>query len=132
MILVDSSIWIESFRKGTSLHLDQVVNLEEIVVCLPILQEVLQGFRDESAFRRAHEAMLAFPIVESPLTLNLYEEAIGLYRLSRRNGLTVRSSIDCLIAACAIKNDLILYHGDRDYPMIAKISPLRQKNISIK
>ena len=67
MLLVDTSIWVEVFRRPPGLALADVADLEEVVTCLPIVQEVLQGFREEPAFRTAREAMLALPIVESPL-----------------------------------------------------------------
>lgn len=128
MLLVDSSLWIEIFRKPSRLDLHRVADLDEIVTCLPILQEVLQGFREEHAFRVAREAMLAFPIVESPLSLDLFEEAVQLYRAARRGGLTIRSSADCLIAACALRHGLTVLHHDRDFPMLARISPLTERD----
>ncbi len=79
-VLVDASVWIEVFRKPSRLQLDSVVDLDEIVTCLPVIQEVLQGFRDERAFRLARESMVAFPIVESPLRSEFFEEAAQLYR----------------------------------------------------
>ncbi|MBK7949055.1 MAG: PIN domain-containing protein [Deltaproteobacteria bacterium] len=127
MILVDTSVWIATFRIQNPLDLDEVLDFDEIVTCLPVVQEVLQGFRDEGAFRRAREAMLALPIVESPLGEEIVSTAVDLYRGARRSGLTVRSSIDCLIAACAIRNDLEILHRDRDYPMLARVSPLRHR-----
>ena len=62
---------------------------------------MLQGFRDDRAFRVARDAMLAFPIVEAPLETAAFEEAADLFRLARRAGVTVRSSVDCLIAVSA-------------------------------
>jgi predicted nucleic acid-binding protein len=52
-------------------------------------------------------------------------KAVDLYGQARRRGLTVRSSVDCLIAACAIRHDLELLHRDRDFPALAKVSALR-------
>jgi hypothetical protein len=52
-----------------------------------------------------------------------------LYRAARRAGFTVRSGVDCLIAACAIRHGLTVLHADRDYSVIAKISPLQERNI---
>lgn len=66
MVLVDTSVWIEVFKKRSRLDLTTVVDLDEVTVCLPVVQEVLQGFRDERPFNVAREAMLSFPIVESP------------------------------------------------------------------
>ena len=96
---------------------------------LPVLQEVLQGFRDDRAFRVARDAMLAFPIVEAPLEMAAFEDAVDLFRLARRAGVTVRSSVDCLIAVCAVRNDLTVLHHDRDFDQLARIAPLRARNV---
>ncbi len=129
MVLVDSSVWIEVFRKPPRIDLESAVNTEEIVTCLPVVQEVLQGFRDERAFTLAREAMLAFPIVESPLRAEVVLEAANLYRAARRAGLTVRSGVDCLIAACALRNGLSVLHHDRDFDLIARVSSLESRQI---
>jgi predicted nucleic acid-binding protein len=78
MILVDTSVWIEVFRKPGRVPVEDYLDLEEAVTCLPIIQEVLQGFRDQRAFQIAREAMCALPIVESPLRSVVYERAIDL------------------------------------------------------
>lgn len=127
MTLVDTSVWVQVFRRERPLDLTQLVAFDEVATCLPVVQEVLQGFRDEAVHRRALGAMLALPIVESPLRTELFLEAATLYRLGRRAGITVRSSVDCLIAACAIRSDLEVLHHDRDFPALARISTLRQR-----
>jgi predicted nucleic acid-binding protein len=93
-----------------------------------VIQEVLQGFADERAFRTAREAMRALPCVESPLSDTVVLEAVALYRATRRAGLTVRSSVDCLVAACALRNDLEVLHRDRDFAALATVSALRQRS----
>ena len=65
MRLVDTSAWIEIFRRPARLTIDQLGGLDEVVTCLPVVQEVLQGFDDERAYRTAREAMLSLPTVES-------------------------------------------------------------------
>ena len=132
MLLVDTSAWIELFRRPARVTIEQLGGLEDVVTCLPVLQEVLQGFRDEGAYRVAREALLALPIVESPLRSEVFEEAVDLYRRGRRAGLTVRSSVDCLIAACALRHDLTVVHRDRDFGALARISPLRQRDLGRK
>ncbi len=127
MVLVDTSVWVEFFRKPSRIELPSVVDLEEVVTCLPVLQEVLQGFREEAAFALARDAMLALPMVESPLRQEVFEEAVGLYRRARAQGLTVRSSVDCLIAACALRHGLTVLHHDRDFGFLARVSSLRVK-----
>ena len=130
MVLVDTSAWIEVFRRPQRLVIEDVVDFDEIVTCLPVVQEVLQGFNTEEAFRIGRDAMLALPIVESPLGQDVFLEGVDLYRRARRAGLTIRSGVDCLIAACAIRHDLTVLHGDRDYPALARISALRERSIT--
>ena len=129
MLLVDTSVWIEVFRRGATFQLESVADLEEVVTCLPVIQEVLQGFRDERAFHVARESLHALPIVESPLRRAVFDEAIDLYRRSRRAGVTVRSSVDCLIAACAVRHGLTVIHRDRDFGGLARVSALQARDI---
>jgi hypothetical protein len=128
VVLVDTSVWIEVFRKPPRIDLRRLVDQDDIVSCLPVYQEVLQGFREENAFRIAREAMAAMPMVESPLRLEIFGEAADIYRAARRAGLTIRSGVDCLIAACALRHDLEVLHLDRDFGAIAKVRPLRVRS----
>ncbi len=129
MVLVDTSVWIEAFRKSRPLRIESVVDPDDIVTCLFVIQEVLQGFRDEAAFRTAREAMFSFPVLDSPVPRSVFEDAAALYRSARRAGVTVRSSVDCLIAATAIRNQVEVLHRDRDFPAIARISSLRTRSV---
>ncbi len=129
MYLVDTSVWIEVFRRPARFDLESVVDLEEVVTCLPVLQEVLQGFRDDRAFRVARDALQALQMVEAPLGMAVFEQAVDLYRLARRAGATVRSSVDCLIAVCAVRNDLTLLHHNRDFDKLARVAPLRSRDV---
>jgi hypothetical protein len=130
MILVDTSIWIAMLRKKNPFRIEEAVEFDEIITCLPVIQEVLQGFREESIYRTARDAMLALPIVESPMEKSLFLEAAELYRSARRRGLTVRSSVDCLIAACALRHNVPVLHSDRDYNLLGEICPLKSRTIS--
>jgi len=125
VLLVDSSIWIEVFRRRDPLDLEAITPLVEIATCLPVIQEVLQGMRDEKQHDVARAAMLAFPIVESPLTTGVFLEAAALYRKGRKAGITIRSGVDCLVAVCALRNGLTVLHRDRDFDRIAEISRLK-------
>ena len=129
MILVDSSVWIEFFRRDSTLDLDGALDLDKVVVCLPVIQEVLQGFDDQRTYRPAREAMLAFPVVESPLSEEVHLLAVDLYRSARRAGHTVRSGVDCLIGARALRNSLTVAHHGRDFDALAKVSLLEVRRI---
>jgi predicted nucleic acid-binding protein len=132
VLLVDTSVWIEVFRKPARLDLERWADVDEVVTCLPIVQEILQGIADERAFQIAREAMLAFPIVESPMTPAVFEDAIALYRTARRAGVTVRSGVDCLIAACALRHSLTVLHHDRDFTALARVSALSERRVRVR
>ena len=129
MVLVDTSVWVEVFRRRPRVRLEEVVDFDEVVTCLPVVQEVLQGFRDERAFVTARDALRAFPVVESPLRADVFDDAISLYRAARRAGYTVRSGVDCLIAACALRNRLTVLHHDRDYDILTRVSALDARGV---
>lgn len=130
MVLVDTSVWIDVFRLGTAIRLDDLVEFDEVVTCLPVVQEVLQGFKDERAYRVARASLFALPILESPMSFAVFEEAADLYRRGRRAGRTIRSGVDCLVAACALRHDAEVLHRDRDFDALAAVSPLRARNIA--
>jgi predicted nucleic acid-binding protein len=127
VILVDTSVWIETFRRARPLDLEAIVPFHDMVTCLPVVQEVLHGARDERALQQAREAMLALPIIESPLSDAVVMDAVRLYRAARRRGVTVRSSVDRLIAACALRHDLEVLHRDRDFAALARVSALHER-----
>ena len=129
MILVDTSVWIEVFRREDPLDLAAFADFEEVATCLPVIQEVLQGFRDEAAFRAAREAMFHLPVVGSPLGEEVYRRAIDIYRTGRGTGTTIRSSVDCLIAALALGHDLEVLHRDREFGRIAGFTRLRHRDV---
>ena len=131
-LLVDTSAWVEVFRRPAPITLDAMVgDRDRIVTCLPVIQEVLQGFDDERAFRVAHTAMYSLPCVDSPLPPAAFDAAVDLYRRARRAGVTIRSSVDCLIAACASRHHLTVVHRDRDYAMLSTLAPFDDIDISV-
>ena len=122
MILADTSVWIEML--AGRLRPINAADLPAVVTCAPVVQEVLQGLRpgaDSEAFR---EAFLAVRMVSNPVALDLYLSAADIYRLGRRKGLTIRSGVDCLIAAIAIHNAIPVWHRDRDFGAIARYTAL--------
>jgi len=130
VVLVDTSVWIEVLRKARPLQLESQVDLDDVVTCLPVVQVVLQGIDREDNFRAASEAMWALPIVESPMRQEIVQDAVELYRRARRAGITVRSTVDCLIAACALRHDLTVLHVDRDFTQLARISHLSERRVT--
>jgi predicted nucleic acid-binding protein len=128
VILVDTSAWIAVLRRGGP-RLEDQLDFDDVVTCLPIVQEVLQGIDEERPFRQARGALLSLPIVESPLSLTVIDDAVDLYRRARGAGVTVRSSVDCVVAACAIRHRLTVLHDDRDYPKLARVSTLEVRSL---
>jgi len=129
VVLVDTSVWSEVCRRRRPLDLEALVDFDSVVTCLPVIQEVMQGFRDDRAFGIAQKAMENLPILENQLGLDVVQEAVDLYRTARKNGLTVRSSVDCVIAACALRNDCKVLHRDRDFRSLARVSRLRERGM---
>jgi predicted nucleic acid-binding protein len=131
VLLVDTSAWIEVFRRPARVSLDDISeDRDRIVTCLPVIQEVLQGFDDDRAHEIARLAMYALPCLEPSLTSGVFDRAIDIFRRARRMGMTVRSSVDCLIAACAVRHDAAVVHCDRDFGHIARVVSLRHVDLA--
>ena len=124
MILVDTSIWIELLSRKARLAVREE-DLLRFVTCGPIVQEVLQGLRPGSQSDAFREAFLAIPVLSDPIPLDLFVSASDIYRHGRTKGFTIRSSLDCLIAAIAIENRTPVWHRDRDFTAIARYTALR-------
>ncbi len=129
MYLVDTSAWIKHFAASDPFDLRVLCHPDDRVLCLPVYQEILQGIREERVFRQVRSILHAAVFVESPLEMEVFSEAAELYRAARRQGLTIRSSIDCINAVCALRHDLTVLHHDRDFPAISRVSALKEKNV---
>jgi predicted nucleic acid-binding protein len=129
MILVDTSAWIRVLNRPASNSYRLAVAGDEVVTCLPVMQEVLQGIDDVRAFHFAKAAFADIQILENPLTQSVFDEAVELYRIGRREGLTIRSSVDCIIAICAIRSDATILHVDRDFTHLSRISVLKEQRL---
>lgn len=125
MILVDSSVWIEVLRGNRRDDFARTTAGDEVATCLPVMQEVLQGIDREDAYHVAASAFADIRMLEDPLTREVFDSAIQLYRNARRSALTVRSGVDCLIAVCAMRNNATVLHSDRDFTHLARIAALR-------
>ena len=117
MWIVDSSVWIDYFNgvitPQTDL-LDAALGQQEIGLGDIILAEVLQGFRSQRDFERARDALLRFPIFTIGGVDIALKSAVN-FRLLRRHGVTVRKTVDRLIATFVIENGFSLLHSDRDF-----------------
>lgn len=132
MILVDTSAWIEFLRKtGHPVHLGLGRLLQQrapLATTEVVIMEVLAGARTGSDHARMHALLLALPRVRVR-GLPDFEAAAGLYRTCRRKGATVRTLIDCLIAAVAIRDRASVLHNDRDYDVLARHSKLKIERV---
>jgi len=121
MIAVDSSVWIDYFNGRPTPQADrlhQALGEEPIVIGDLVLTEVLQGFRSDRAFRRAHRLLRVFPVV-TMLGPVLAVNAARNYRTLRDAGVTVRKTIDVMIGTYCIEQKLPLLYSDRDFdPMV--------------
>jgi predicted nucleic acid-binding protein len=125
VILADSSFWID-FLIDPSRVPGAFKALTDLVTCGPVVQEVLQGLREDHPMRREfRQSFLELPRLSDPMPLDLFLEAAEIYHDGRRRGYTIRSSVDCLIAAIAIRNEVPLWHRDRDFDSIARYTRLR-------
>ncbi len=124
MILVDTSIWIRWFRGGPIQRPDPG-QMAGVATCSSILQELLQGFKDIPTYGKIRNELLALPRLTDPVPVEAFLEAAELYRLASRKGFTIRSSVDCLIAVTAMRNDVPVMHADRDFDVIARFTSLR-------
>ena len=129
MMLVDTSVWIELLN-GTLGSKVTEADLLDFVTCGPVLQEVLQGLRDDPASEALRESLLALPVLSDPVPTALFLSAAEIYRLGRAKGYTIRSSTDCLIAAIAIENAVPVWHKDRDFEAVARYTSLRIRRMS--
>lgn len=124
MILVDSSVWIDWFRGTPSPaadRLDALLGTADLVVGDLILTEVLQGFGDDGDFARAQAALAQFPLI-SIAGPDVALAAAQNFRRLRRLGLTVRKTIDTLIATRCLVDGLALLYSDRDFdPFVAHL-----------
>jgi len=129
MILVDTSAWVEILRGNRRHEFARATAGDEVVTCLPVIQEVLQGIDDNDAYHVAAAAFADIRTLEDPLTREIFESAIQLYRSARRSAVTVRSSVDCLIAVCAMRNGAVVLHSDRDFDHLARVTTLRVRRL---
>ncbi|MGK7896354.1 MAG: hypothetical protein AB4372_22745 [Xenococcus sp. (in: cyanobacteria)] len=90
--------------------------------------ELLQGCKNEQEWQKLSQ-YLSVQKYFIPDYTNIWVDGARLYFGLRRKGITIRSNIDCVIAICAINNNLLLYHCDRDFEQIAKHTVLKQHRV---
>ena len=126
MIMVDSSVWIDYFNGQVSpevVCLDNTLGIKPVVIGDNILTEVLQGFRGDKEYKKAKYLLTALPV------LQLSDEFLAVksaenYRLLRKQGITVRKTIDTIIATYCIEQNIPLLFSDKDFLPFVKLLSL--------
>lgn len=126
MLLIDTSVWIDVFRDRTGQvrqQLEQVIAEREVFLTRFTQLELLQGSLNEQEWSILSTYLEAQNYVE--LKPTAWQAAARIYYDLRRQGLTVRSPIDCCIAQSALENNFLLIHNDRDFETIAQVCSLQ-------
>ena len=120
-LMFDTSIWIDFFNgignDEVLLLTGYIENDYSIVLCPVIIQEILQGIKEDKSYKQLKEVLLSFNIIK----IDPVKAAIGaanIYRKLRKKGITIRKSNDCLIAYYALESDIKIIHKDRDFDLI--------------
>jgi len=127
MILVDSSVWIDYFRglaTPQADYLDALLGVDAVCIGDLILTEVLQGFVQDRDFDRAKAMLATLDVVELG-GRDVAVQAAANFRQLRRLGMTVRKTIDTVIATRCIRDDLALLYSDRDFDPFVRHLGLR-------
>jgi hypothetical protein len=126
MLLIDTSVWISVFRDRSGQVRQQLENLiaERAFFLTRFTQlELLQGSLNEQEWNLLSNYLATQDYVE--LSPSSWQKAARIYYDLRRQGLTVRSPIDCCIAQAALENNLLLIHNDRDFETVVQVRPLQ-------
>lgn len=125
MVLVDTSVLIDYFRgtKNEKVECFDKIILEGIPFGINnyIYLELLQGARDSKEFELLKAYLSTQKFYSTTGLIAFYENTAQLYRRCKKSGITVRSTIDVIIAQCAIQNHVKLLHNDRDFSLMASV-----------
>jgi predicted nucleic acid-binding protein len=129
MILVDTSVLIDFLKGARNDPSEQFRGLLEnripFGITALIYQEVLQGAKSEQEYAKLKNYLGTQRFYHPADPIRTYEEAARIYFDCRRAGITVRSTVDCLIARISIEHDLLLLHNDSDFEAMSRMVPLR-------
>jgi predicted nucleic acid-binding protein len=128
VIVVDTSVWIDVLNERGSPQALRCVELieggEPVALTDVVFTEILQGFRSEREARLVERHLRAFPVLRLD-GLDDFALAAELYRRARRAGVTIRKTLDCLIAAPCVRTGAPILHADADFDRLAECTPLR-------
>jgi len=127
LIIPDSSVWIPFFANMPGAAPEKLARLIEVeadvCICGPTLMELLQGVRHAAQKRKVSAALESFEFLAQGRETFLM--AGEIYRTCRAKGFTIRSSMDCLIAATALEHDAYVLHNDRNFDAMAQFFPIK-------
>jgi predicted nucleic acid-binding protein len=126
MLLIDTSVWISVFRDRTGQvrqKLETLIDDRAVFLTRFTQLELLQGSLNEKEWTLLSTYLETQDYVE--LSGDSWQTAARIYYDLRRQGLTVRSPIDCCIAQAALEHNLLLIHNDRDFETIAQVRSLK-------
>jgi len=125
MILVDTSVLIDFFRNIDNSATDKLTTIIELNIPFGITshiyQELLQGTATRKDFDTLKKYLATFTFYMAKDEKQSYEEAARIYFNCRKRGITIRSSIDCLIVQVVRENNLKLLHNDKDFENMKKV-----------
>jgi predicted nucleic acid-binding protein len=127
-LIFDTSVWIEFLGNkntpGANLLTSYISNDEQVLLIPTIIQEVLQGIREDIQYQKIKDSFSYFTVLQLP-PIQAAVGAAELYRMLRKKGLTIRKSNDCLIAYYAIEFSIPLVHSDNYFELIVQHSKLK-------
>lgn len=127
MIVVDTSVWVDVLNEVDTAKASRCVELIEdgapIALTEVVLTELLQGFRSDREATRVERHFRAFPILKLE-PIDDFVLAARLYRRARASGVTVRKTLDCLIAAPCVRSGVPILHADEDFDHLASCTAL--------
>ncbi len=115
--MVDSSVWIDYFNGKECpevVYLDTILGVKPVVIGDNILTEVLQGFKGDKEYKTAKQLLTALPVLQLSNKV-LAVKCADNYRALRKRGVTVRKTIDTIIATYCIEQNIKLLFTDRDF-----------------
>ncbi|MFZ1290786.1 MAG: PIN domain nuclease [Melioribacteraceae bacterium] len=130
MIFLDSTVLIDYFNGKNNWQvevLDSILGRELVVIGDYVLTEVLQGFKIDKDFQKAKTILLSFPCFEIG-GKEIAIKSANNFRLLRKKGVTIRKTIDAMIAIFCIENNFILLHNDKDFDPFEKYLKLKVFN----
>jgi predicted nucleic acid-binding protein len=134
MTLVDTTVWIDFFTGKANPQvavLDLLISEgQDICICGMVLTEVLQGVREDKQYKQIYSCFQN--LIYLNMTQAMHLHAANIYRSLRKQGITIRKPIDCMIASLAITHNIQLLHNDRDFEPIATHCHLKTVQIQLK